>query len=407
MYLIAYAFSNLIRNKGRNIMLGVILLATTALSGTALILYASADRMVEQYKAEYGVKVLLQRSIHAKKIEPAVLLSFSESTYLHSYTYNAKAAMYSSTLDALKEEKEAASQPKFYIKASTTADKDFKQKTKVIIKGRMFKQGNEVVISKELAELNRLTIGSRFQLQNKIDGSASEYIVSGIYEDLSLGNKTAPAPLLDPANEIYTSFSSFINSDAFKKQGEIESVFYLNQPSDLKLFQKEIKEKGLPAGYEAKMDRKGYEEAIAPAESLQRTASLFVYSILAAGTLFLLLITAFSIRERKYEVGVLRAMGMSRGQVIQILLWETLMICGSCLLLGLGIAAILGPNLGHQLLLNQYVGAEKLSNISFQMEWHTAMVLCLAMLGAGSITSILGIVSIVRFEPRKILSERN
>ncbi|MCB6603603.1 hypothetical protein LI129_22640, partial [Erysipelatoclostridium ramosum] len=77
-----------------------------------------------------------------------------------------------------------ASQPKFYIKASTTADKDFKQKTKVIIKGRMFKQGNEVVISKELAELNRLTIGSRFQLQRKIDGSASEYIVSGIYEDL-------------------------------------------------------------------------------------------------------------------------------------------------------------------------------------------------------------------------------
>jgi len=126
MYLIAYAFSNLIRNKGRNIMLGVILLATTALSGTALILYASADRMVEQYKAEYGVKVLLQRSIHAKKIEPAVLLSFSESTYLHSYTFNAKAAMYSSTLDALKEEKEAASQPKFYIKASTTADKEMK-----------------------------------------------------------------------------------------------------------------------------------------------------------------------------------------------------------------------------------------------------------------------------------------
>lgn len=388
-------------------MLSIILFVMITLSGVSLILNTGASQIVGQYKAAFGSKVTLQSSVNAEKIPASVLLSFAKSPYLHSYTYTAKAAMHSSTLEALGEGGDSDFMPKFYLKASSKEDEAFQQKTKVIIQGKQFQQKNEVIISKELAELNQLSVGSVITLQTKNKNEENRFIVTGIYEDLSLGKQQATMPLMDPLNEIYTSYTSFIQSEVFKKHGEVEGVFYLKQPSDLKAFQEEMKAKGLPSGYEAKTDVKGYEEATAPANSIHRISSMFVAGILTVGTILLLLLTSFYIRERKYEIGILRAMGMSKQHVMQTLLWETLMICGSCLLLGLITAGFLGPILGNHLLLSQNDLTSNITSVSFGMNIQTFVLLCLIMLAAGILTSVLGILSIVRFEPRKILSERN
>lgn len=388
-------------------MLSIILFAMITLSGVSLILNTGASQIVGQYKAAFGSKVTLQSSVNAEKIASSVLLSFADSSYLHSYAYTAKVAMYSSGLEALGENGETVSMPKFYLKASSKEDEAFQQKTKVIIQGKQFQQENEVIISKELAELNQLSVGSGITLQTKNKNEENRFIVTGIYEDLSLGKQQATMPLMDPLNEIYTSYTSFIQSEVFKKHGEVEGVFYLKQPSDLKAFQEEMKAKGLPSGYEAKTDVKGYEEATAPANSIHRISSMFAAGILMVGTILLLLLTSFSIRERKYEIGILRAMGMSKQHVIQTLLWETLIICGGCLLLGLITAGFLGPILGNHLLLSQNDLTLNIMTVSFRMNIQTFVLLCLIMLAAGILTSVLGILSIIRFEPRKILSERN
>lgn len=388
-------------------MLSIILFAMITLSGVSLILNTGASQIVGQYKAAFGSKVTLQSSVNAEKIPASVLLSFAQSSYLHSYTYTAKAAMHSSTMEALGEGGDNDSMPKFYLKASSKEDEAFQQKTKVIIQGKQFQQKNEIIISKELAELNQLSVGSVITLQTKNKNEENRFIVTGIYEDLSLGKQQATMPLMDPLNEIYTSYTSFIQSEVFKKHGEVEGVFYLKQPSDLKAFQEEMKAKGLPSGYEARTDVKGYEEATAPANSIHRISSMFVAGILTVGTILLLLLTSFSIRERKYEIGILRAMGMSKQHVMQTLLWETLIICGSCLLLGLITAGFLGPILGNHLLLSQNDLTSNITSVSFGMNIQTFVLLCLIMLAAGILTSVLGILSIVRFEPRKILSERN
>ena len=134
---------------------------------------------------------------------------------------------------------------------------------------------------------------------------------------------------------------------------------------------------------------------------------MFVIGIITVGSILLLLITAFSIRERKYEIGVLRAIGMSRVCIVKTLIWETLMLCGSCLVTGILMANILGPILGNELLLKQKNIAQSLANISFSLNMDMIIMLCLITLTTGLITSIFGILFIVRFEPRKILSERN
>lgn len=407
MYLIHYAFSNLIRNKGRNIMISIIILAMVMLSGVSMILNTGASQIVDFYKAQFGSKVTLHGSMNAEKITPEVLLSFCESSYLHLYKYTAKVAMKSSSLMALGEAEGTVKLPKFYLKASSLEDESFKQKIKILIKGKMPSQVDEVIISKELAELNRLYVGSKIALQSSDNKENKTYTIVGIYEDLSLKNKTETIPLMNPSNEIYTNYKSFIKSDIFQKQGELDGVFYLKKPSDLNSFQKEIKAKGLPLGYEAKTDIKGYEETTAPANSIRQISTMFVIGIITVGSILLLLITAFSIRERKYEIGVLRAIGMSRVCIVKTLIWETLMLCGSCLVTGILMANILGPILGNELLLKQKNIAQSLANISFSLNMDMIIMLCLITLTTGLITSIFGILFIVRFEPRKILSERN
>lgn len=406
MYLIRYAFSNIIRNKGRNIMIAIIFLAMMTLSGVSLILNTGSSQMVESYKAQFGSKVILQHSVNAEKMNPNVLLSFYESSYLHSYMYTAKAAMKSSSLEALGEGEETSKLAKFYLKAFSSEDEAFERKTKVMLKGKKSDKKDYVIISKELAKLNQLDVGHKITLQTNDNNENKIYTVSGIYEDLNLKNKTETIPLMDSSNEIYINYEHFIQSDVFKKQGELDGIFYLNKPSDLSLFQKEIKAKGLPSGYDVKTDTKGYEEVTAPANSIHQISTIFVIGIISIGSILLLFITAFSIRERKYEIGVLRAIGMSKRDVIRTLIWETLTLCGSSLIAGLIIANILGPVLGNELLLKQNTVVNS-TNISFYLNGDAMVILCFIMLGAGLITSIFGIMFIVRFEPRKILSERH
>lgn len=407
MDLIHYVRSSLIRNKGRNLLIGVILLAMITLCGVSLILNAGSAQIVEAYQSQYGSRVTLHSSLNAEKIKPDVLLSFSDSSVIHSYSYTAKAAMNSSLIKALGESDETSEIPKFYLKAVSVEEEAFQQNIKILVKGEKPAYGEEVMISKELAELNHLDLGSKLVLNSKTGEVEVTLTVVGIYEDLGMKNRPETIPLMNPSNEIYINYTSFLQSDIFAAQGELEAVFYLKQPSDLNTFQSEIQAKGLPEGYEARTDAKGYAEATAPASSIHRLSKLFMTGILAVGSLLLLLITAFSIRERKYEIGLLRAMGMSKKRVLETLIWETLILCGSCLVLGLIIANLLGPVLGHGLLLGQKEMIQGLANIAFTLDIRTVLLLGLIMLACGIITSVFGILTLVRFEPAKILAERN
>ena len=407
MYLWKYAFSNIKRNKARNLLLGIILLMMVMLSGTALIVNSGASQMVELYKQQFTTKVMLHSSLTAKRIEPSVQLSFSSSTLLHSYHYTAKLAMSTNTLKAVGEEVDITDLSKFYVVASSHQDisEEFRQKTKVIIKGQKFTKPNEVLISKNVSELNKLDVGTRIVMQVK--GDPIEFTISGIYDDLSLGEATATIPLKNPLNEIYINYDDLIKNNLFERYGELNSIFFLKKPSDLKAFQIEIKDKGLPAGYEVKSDVKGYEEAIAPANSIRQVATIFVSGILIVGLFLILLLSAFSIRERKYEVGVLRAMGMYKRDIIKTFMVETLIICSICLVIGLILANVAGYLFGNALFLTEIKNISNFSRISFTMNSQMIILLSLVMIVSQFIISVLLILSIVRFEPRKILSERN
>ena len=66
----------------------------------------------------------------------------------------------------------------------------------------------------------------------------------------------------------------------------------------------------------------------------------FMIVVIILGSIILALLSSITIRERKYEIGVLRAMGMKKAKS-RGLISEALMITAVCLVVGLVIGSAL------------------------------------------------------------------
>lgn len=123
---------------------------------------------------------------------------------------------------------------------------------------------------------------------------------------------------------------------------------------------------------------------------------------------------------------MLRAMGMKKGKVAVTFMLEILLLTGLCLLLALGSAAAasqpvadlvletqvqnqetqagnvftMGGNLGN-------TGLKPIEAVDIQFSAGAIARIVLIALGLAGISNLLSLLYIMRFEPMKILSERN
>ena len=142
--------------------------------------------------------------------------------------------------------------------------------------------------------------------------------------------------------------------------------------------------------------------------------------------MLLVLLSTMAIRERKYEVGVLRAMGMKKAKVALGIVAEMAAITAACLVIGLGIGAAASQPIADALLHSQVQAAQsepvqnnntEVSN-GIQTSQNAITELDVRLNGAAAgqiagialllavLSSAAGVVFITRYEPVKILSER-
>ena len=425
MYIIKNAFINLFRNRGRNVMMGIIIFVVIVLSGTSIIIHSASNAIIDDYKNRFGSEVSLNVIKNHKKdvIEPDKLLAFGDSEYLLGKLYVAKIAYVPKNLTAVNDDgslKQGNSEyltPKGYLISTSRNDiiDDFKNGVKIIVSGKMFENDNEVLISKAFSELNQLSVNDQIELSSTSFDEAStvKLKVSGIYEDISVKFFNVGLALNDPDNEIYGSFTTVTSSSLYKKHGLLEVTFYLKKPQLLKRFKEELIAKGLPSYYDVTTDEKGYEQIMKPVQSLANMSNLFTITSLVIGSIIIILLSTFAIRERKYEVGVLRAMGMKKSRVAIGLISEMLIITFICLLLGLA-ATSLSSKFANELLLKQQIEISNqlkedtsLNNVEVKLDIDAAGKIAGVSIFLGMISTLGAIVYITRFEPRKILSDRN
>jgi len=175
-------------------------------------------------------------------------------------------------------------------------------------------------------------------------------------------------------------------------------------------------------------DEEAYNRVISPALGLAKISFTFMLVVLALGGLVLILLATLSIRERKYEIGVLRAMGMKKHKVAIGLIFESLAITAVCLIIGLGIGAAVAQPVSDMLLNEQVTAAESNTNsdtgmyfagtqgdfnakpltelgVSINLKVVTMIIIISLLLV--SVSSITGISYITKYEPIKILMERS
>jgi len=218
----------------------------------------------------------------------------------------------------------------------------------------------------------------------------------------------------------------------------MSAEYFLRNPDYLELFENEVRAKGLPDTYIVSIDQAAFDRVTGPMLSMQSAVMTFSVVILILGAIVLALISFLVVRERKYEVGVLRAMGMEKRKVAFGIFTEAVMITTLCLLLGLGVGnnAIAQPvadgllesrvvaaearseELGHdiggaviiwggQIQTEHSIGYRPESEITVGLSGNVIIQIIVITLGLAALSGMIGVVVITRYEPLKILRERN
>jgi putative ABC transport system permease protein len=227
----------------------------------------------------------------------------------------------------------------------------------------------EALISIEVAELNDLYIGDTIRLYSNLIADdiyrtiSRELTIVGIYFDMTENPFAGflTSPFVNRRNEILTSFNTVMAYIGEDDLGfTVDAVFYLHNPSYLAAFEAEARSLGLDDMLLVSTNEAEYIAIVAPVEGLRRVAQTFMWVVLILGGTILIILSTLAIRERKYEIGVLRAMGMKKHKVAAGLWAEMLALAVISLAVGLTVGAIVAQPVSDTLL------AAQVENVSLQ-----------------------------------------
>ncbi len=225
---------------------------------------------------------------------------------------------------------------------------------------------NSCVINSELAILNELQLGDTITLVNPDnDDLAYELVVTGIYEDNST-ESSKMSMYSSSVNKIITNntFIETILKDDEDINLDITPKYILKDKDDFEVFSAEVTEKGLSENYTVTSNIDDIDSETESVRNVSTFALTFLLITLAIGGVVLFVINMINIRERKYEIGVLRTIGMKKSLVVGQFVFELLIVAVIGLIIGAIIGSASSVKVANKLLENEISSiAEQKSNI--------------------------------------------
>ena len=528
MYIVKNALRNLLRSKGRNILIGLIVLVIAVASCLALSIRQAAataresglenlavtgqislDRqaMMQKIQQEGGDMKNAFRSMESLSLEE--MQTYAKSQYVKDFTYtlttslnagegleavdtssssdsggNAQAQQPPNLPDSGKGGRSPlegmGAQGDFTLVgySSHSAMTAFVAGTCQVTDGEVFDEAVAepvCLISDELATLNGLQVGDTLALVNPNDETETVALtIAGLYHNSAAGTEQGGmmkgfSAASDPANQIYLSYPALkAITDASAAaavtstdeetgvtgttalRAQTAGVYSFADTAAYEAFQADARAMGLSEDYTVtSTDVEAYEQSLLPLQNLSKFAAWFLLVVLLIGGVILIVFHIFNIRERKYEIGVLTAIGMRKSRVALQFLTELFTVTFVFLLLGTAIGGAASVPVTNALLASQISAQETqqsnqqqnfgrpgdmgggtggapaappsggggffgmgrqmvnyLSDVSSATDW----VVVLQLLGIGLALTLLSacvaVASVMRYEPLKILSER-
>lgn len=475
MYIFQNAFRNILRNRGRNILIGSIIFVIVVTTVIALMINNTTSGIINDYKGRFGAEVSLVANMEklreqamanstdgrVKITRPVIpaeqYITFGNSEYLQSSVYTASVGINNDDIAAIDADLgggtgmmvmggQGAQVPTTYMmKLLGNEFKDFEEGVRDIAEGRMPEKQNECIISSDLAELNNLSVGDSISVTSELTGDEGvateisyELTIVGTYYDATdeYNSGVQQNAYTNRRNEILTTYETVVEAFIPEHRGiKIDAKYYLKSPDLLDAFANELYAKGLDPVFDVTTDEASYNKIVGPVEGLKSISITFMVIVQIFGGIIIALLSTIAIRERKYEIGVLRAMGMKKHKVALGLWSEMLIITCLCLVIGLGAGTLTAQPVTNALLANQIetakeaesaqanmaggmmlmkptgssseADAEPLSSIDISLDGNTVFKIVGISLLITSLAGFISIGRITKYEPIKILMERN
>lgn len=450
MYIIKNALRSINRSKGRNILIGIIVLVIAVSSCVALSIREAADSAKETYLEDLEITAqistdrtsIMSGAMDRESMKEAMtsqedmaleeMLVYAEAESVKEFYYSGTTSVNADDnwepidttgISEEDSEEETSSEDFSFPEMGQGKDKmsamagtgfmgtqgdctlvgyssdeamtDFLAGTSYISEGEMFEEGTEeyqCVISDELATYNEIAVGDTLTIVNPNDEEETyELTVTGIYHNEQSGQNQAGMMMgfstaSDSANQIYMSYAALENMIAISEEnattetddetGRTTSTAMKNQVSgtyvfasveEYEAFEEEARELGLSETYSiSSSDLTSYEQSLQPLENLSEYAMYFFVVILIIGGIILAVLNIFNIRERKYEIGVLAAIGMKKWKIACQYAMELLCVTFIAIIIGTGIGAAGSVPITNMLLEKQI--ASQTENVAGQME---------------------------------------
>ena len=229
---------------------------------------------------------------------------------------------------------------------------------------------------------------------------------------------------------IKNTATSLINS--YKDAYEVEATIGFNRENMKDKFDFTNKE-GMNEFYTLTTNEQEVLNATNSVNNVATFALTFLILTLVIGAIVLFVINQINIRERKYEIGVLRTIGMKKSLLTFQFIIELSIVAFIALLLGCGIGTVLSKPVGNMLLANEIensqnsmneinnnfggrpnkpdingvVNVEAFDSINAVVDYKVVLELLLIGISLTLVSSISSMISIKKFSPLQILKERS
>lgn len=221
-----------------------------------------------------------------------------------------------------------------------------------IVDGKAFDESTTdgVVISKELADANNLSVGSEIKFKTT-DTAATEltFKIVGLYQTSTEDFNTNTVYMnIDSAKKFYTA-------DQLSKLSVQNVRYYLTSAEDKDAFLAEAqKNNDLTSSYlKLDIDDSSYETMVGPIEQVGSFASTVFWIVAGATVAIITLIVAINIKDRRYEMGVLLSLGAKRMNIIGQVFVELVVVGTIGFALSLGTSHFIAQKIGDELLAKQ------------------------------------------------------
>ena len=393
MYIIKNAWINIKRHLGRNILIGLIVLVVALSSTIALSINTSGNKLIESYKDKNELAVsfrldmskLRDESNTYTKLTVSDIENYADSDYVSSYYYTLDTSLSSDDIEAIdmsekfepkdngnapnsempdrgQGKENIGSQGDYKITAYSNPSyiENFINGTSKITSGSMITKDDEenhIVISEELATQNDLEVGDEITFYLPSDSSITyTFEITGIFEttDDSASDDFMNINVLNAQNQIYTTVTAINNIlEDDNSSNSLNATIYLKNQDDLEAYAEEVKDKGLSDYYTLSDNTDEITSTLTPIKNISNFSMTFLIIILIVGAIILAVINILNIRDRKYEIGVLRAIGMSKTKLILSLLIELFIVTVIAFIIGIIGGKLLSQPVTNKMLENE------------------------------------------------------